>query len=253
MYIPPQAANRALTPDDPEIISHRNTTGEGVLSATVAVGSLKCIKGFANQMQCATRIQKFWKCARYNERSPQQLVPRTIHKPVQDLSLNADLRTHGALLIQRAWHNKGVRTPHNHPFLKNRSHTENYPQTTIQSQTAPTDEEKGKPVIEPDKQLSLRSSESVKEVAENSASRTIQEIEISFEQCAGIREMVTLWADGILGKDLNIPFSFKNKVGSNQDSYSHSHSKTKATSNPEMTYFASCIKRESRWTPSVIE
>jgi hypothetical protein len=40
--------------------------------------------------------------------------------------------------------------------------------------TAATDEKKGKPVIEPGKQLSLRPTGSVKEVVENSASRTIQ-------------------------------------------------------------------------------
>ena len=255
MCIPLQAANRALTLDDPEIISHRNTTEEGVLSATVALGSLKCIKGFANQMQCATRIQKFWKCARYKKSSPQQLVPRTIHKQILDLSLNADLRTRGALLIQHAWRNKGVRTLYNHPFLKNRSYTENYPQGTIQSQTAPTDEDKGKSmdkscidsnVIEPAKKWSSRSSESVKEVVENGASRTIQEIEISFEHCSGVRELVALWADGILGKDLNIPFSF-NEQSSVESGFLLTfsllaRSKTK-TSNPEMTYFASCIKR----------
>ena len=253
--IPLRAANRALTPDDPEIISHLNTTGEGVLSATVAVGSLKCIKSFANQMQCATRIQKFWKCARYNKRSPQQLVRRTIHKTVQDLSLNAELLTRGVLLIQRAWRNKGFSTPNNLPFLQNQLYTENYPQSIIRSQRAPTDEEKGKStdkscidsnVIEPAKKLSTRSLESEKEVLENCASRTIQEIEISFQQCSGIRELVTLWADGILGKELNIPFSF------NEQSWVESgflltfsllaRSKTKATSKPEMTYFASCIK-----------
>ena len=135
-YIPLQVANWALKPDPTILISSLivTRTEEGILSATVAVGSLKCMKGFPNQMQCATRIQQFWKRARYNKRSPQHLFPRTVHKPVQDLSLNAELRARSALVIQHAWHNKGVRTPHNHPFLKNRSHTNNYPQTIIQSQ-----------------------------------------------------------------------------------------------------------------------
>jgi len=208
ILIPLQAAARTQISEELESI-HYGTND----NVTAVIGSLYNSKRFAVKIHSATIIQTFWKCTRKKTNFQFQT---TVKQKSAFISAPVSIKSS---LIQI-------------PLVEKEKEA-------FDSNT----DEKLFYECNSSSQLMSRS----QQVKDDHTLIPMQEIEISFGQCSGIREVLTLWADGTIGNDLDIPFSFHEESWVNSGflvTFSLlARSKTNPASKAEMTYYACRIKR----------